>query len=219
MRTTSWSTASGLRHDRARTPAEIAAIRRRYLLMATSAAGVDIAFTLVFIVPDRRLELRAALAGRRLILLLGAVNYLSRRRRLFAPIERYLKGEASFEDTQRRITQLPLLTAQPVAILMLVLTLFRLGSTYFFTRSGHHRRAAADHRPGHHALHRPAGLLFHLHLLRHQRLPRRPLHLHLPSLRPQSRALLRQLQRQADRRPGGDLDRAHGGDHRRPLLL
>jgi len=63
------------------------------------------------------------------------VNYLLSSR-LFAPIERYLKGEASFEDTQRRITQLPLLTARYVAVLDLVLTIFRLSYTYLFTDPG-----------------------------------------------------------------------------------
>ena len=66
------------------------------------------------------------------VVLLGFVNWLLASRR-FAPIERYLRGETSFEDTQRRITQLPFLTAQTVAILDLVLTAFRLTATYLFT--------------------------------------------------------------------------------------
>src|SRR5262249_48640281 len=67
-----------------------------------------------------------------IILLLGLVNWFVARR-LFAPIERYLRGEARFEDTQRRLTQLPILTARTVAILSLALTIFRLTATYFFT--------------------------------------------------------------------------------------
>ena len=56
--------------------------------------------------------------------------------RLFAPIQLYLDGKATFEQAQRRITQLPLLTARAVAILELLVTLFRLGSTYFLTDPG-----------------------------------------------------------------------------------
>jgi class 3 adenylate cyclase len=113
------------------TPAEIAAIRRRYLLMATSAAAVDVAFALVFIGLYDAWSFAPRSLGVSLVLLLGVNYFVSSRR--FAPIERYLKGAASFEDTQRRITQLPLLTARYVAILVLIATLFRLGSTYFLT--------------------------------------------------------------------------------------
>src|SRR6266542_2456488 len=111
------------------TPAEIAAIRRRYLLMAVSAAGVDIAFNLVFVALNGAWSFAPRSVGAGL-LLLGAAN-LVLSTRLFAPIERYLKSETSFEDTQRRITQLPLLTARYVAILELAVTIFRLGSSYF----------------------------------------------------------------------------------------
>src|SRR6266508_6577032 len=113
----------------AATPAEIAAIRRRYLLMAVSAAGVDIAFNLVFVALNGAWSFAPRSVGAGL-LLLGAIK-LVLCMRLFAPIERYLKSETSFEDTQRRITQLPLLTARYVAILELAVTIFRLGSSYF----------------------------------------------------------------------------------------
>jgi class 3 adenylate cyclase len=116
------------------TPCEIATIRRRYLLLTVSAAAVDIAFNLVFIVMNGAWSFAPRSLGAGLILL-GGVNYLLSSR-LFAPIERYLKGEASFEDTQRRITQLPLLTARYVAVLDLVLTIFRLSYTYLFTDPG-----------------------------------------------------------------------------------
>ncbi|HZX88163.1 MAG TPA: adenylate/guanylate cyclase domain-containing protein [Reyranella sp.] len=113
------------------TPTEIAAIRRRYLLMATSVVVIDIASALVFFVLYDAWSFAPRSLGGGLVLLLGANYVISSR--LFAPIERYLKGATSFEDTQRRITQLPLLTARSVAILILILTLLRLGSTYFFT--------------------------------------------------------------------------------------
>ena len=113
---------------------DIGALRRRYLLMATSALPVDIAFTLVFIVMTGAWSFAPRSLGAAIILL-GGVNYLLARR-LFAPIERYLKGEAKFEDIQRRLTQLPILTAQRVGVLMLVLTVFRLTATYVFTDPG-----------------------------------------------------------------------------------
>jgi class 3 adenylate cyclase len=110
------------------TPAAIAALRRRYLLMATSCAAVDVAFSLVFIVIVGTWSYAPYSLGAGVVLL-GGVNYLVSSR-LFAPIDRFLRGRASFEDTQRRITQLPLLTARSVAILDLVLQIFRLGSTF-----------------------------------------------------------------------------------------
>ncbi len=113
---------------------DISMLRRRYLLMATSALPVDIAFTLVFIVMTGAWSFAPRSLGAAIILL-GGVNYLLARR-LFAPIERYLKGEATFEDIQRRLTQLPILTAQRVGVLMLVLTVFRLTATYVFTDPG-----------------------------------------------------------------------------------
>jgi class 3 adenylate cyclase len=112
-------------------PAEIAAIRRRYLLMAVSAAGVDIAFNLVFVALQGAWSFAPRSVGISVVLLLG-VNYFIAIRQ-FAPIQRYLDGKATFEQAQRRLTQLPLRTAQVVGILELLVTLFRLGSTYFLT--------------------------------------------------------------------------------------
>ena len=112
-------------------PSDIAAIRRRYLLMTVSAAGVDIAFNLVFVALAGAWSFAPRSIGISLVLLLG-VNYLVARRQ-FEPIQLYLDGKATFEQVQRRITQLPLRTAQVVGILELLVTLSRLGSTYFFT--------------------------------------------------------------------------------------
>lgn len=110
---------------------EIATLRRRYLLMATSALPLDIAFTLVFIVMTGAWSFAPRSLGASVVLL-GIVNYLLASR-LFAPIDRYLKGEATFGDIQRRLTQLPILTAQRVGALMLLLTIFRLTATYILT--------------------------------------------------------------------------------------
>ncbi len=85
------------------------------------------------------MELRRAFAGSRSSPA-GRRDYFLASR-LFAPILSFLEGRTSFEDTQRRITQLPLLTAQNVLILMAILTVFRLGSSYFLNDP------AASHMP------------------------------------------------------------------------
>ncbi|WP_395712167.1 adenylate/guanylate cyclase domain-containing protein [Reyranella sp.] len=102
----------------------VAAIRRRYLLMATSCAGIDVAFSLVFYALNGVWSSAPRSIGTGLLVFLGVNYFLSSR--LFAPIERYLAGNARFEETQRRITQLPILTARNVAILAAVLIVFRL---------------------------------------------------------------------------------------------
>ena len=116
------------------TPAAIAAIRRRYLLMAASAAAVDIAFSLVFIGMAGAWDFAPRSLGAGLILL-GGANWLIARH-LFEPIHRFLQGRASFEDVQRRITQLPVLTARAVGLLAFVLTVFRVIATAIFSDAG-----------------------------------------------------------------------------------
>ena len=65
-------------------------MRRRYLLMALSAAPVDVAFTLVFIVINGAWSFAPRSLGMSIVLLVG-VNYLLSSRR-FAPIERFLRA-------------------------------------------------------------------------------------------------------------------------------
>ncbi len=110
------------------TAAEIAAIRRRYFWMAMSIAPLDVAVALVFIVVNNAWGFapRSLAAG---LFLMGFVQYLLCRR-LFEPIQRYLDGEVGFDETQRRLTQLPLLTARNVAILEVILTVFRQSTEY-----------------------------------------------------------------------------------------
>jgi class 3 adenylate cyclase len=115
----------------AATPQQIANLRRRYLLMAASPAGIDLVFTLVFLVLTDAWSFAPRSIGAGLFLLLGVNLFLSWRR--YQPIQRFLEGRASFEDTQRRLTQLPILTAQHMALLVLALTLFRLTYTWVFT--------------------------------------------------------------------------------------
>lgn len=111
------------------TPAEIAAISRRYFWMATSVFFLDLAIMLIFtLVAGAWFNfLRATAVG---ALLLVGVNLIATHR-LFQPVRRYLDGEIPYEDVQRRLTQLPLLTAQRVFLLALVTWAFRLSSTWW----------------------------------------------------------------------------------------
>ncbi len=115
------------------TPAEIAAVRRRYLLMAVSVTLVDIVFNTIFIAITNAWSFAPRSFAFSLILYLG-VNYLASIR-LFAPIQAFLDGKAPFEAAQQRLTQLPLRTANLVAVLALAVTLLRLGYTYFFSEA------------------------------------------------------------------------------------
>jgi class 3 adenylate cyclase len=102
---------------------EIAAIRRRYLWMATSVFFLDLGISLVFTAATNSWPNLPRSEGIGVLLLLGA-NWLIARW-LFEPIRRYLGGEIPFEDIQRRLTQLPLRTAQCVAVLAFIVTAFK----------------------------------------------------------------------------------------------
>jgi class 3 adenylate cyclase len=118
----------------AATPAEIAAIRRGYLLIAISAAAIDLVFSLVFLGLSGAWAFAPRSLGFGIVIMLGA-NYLLARH-LFEPIRRYLIGKASFDDVQRRITQLPLLTARNVGILAATVTVLRLAASYLLGDPG-----------------------------------------------------------------------------------
>jgi class 3 adenylate cyclase len=105
------------------TPAEIAAMRRRYLWMAVSIAFLDLAITLIFTTASGSWNNLWRSAGVGAVLLLGA-NWLIAQR-LFEPIRHFLAGEIPFEEVQRRLTQLPLLTARYVGLLTIVVIAFR----------------------------------------------------------------------------------------------
>jgi class 3 adenylate cyclase len=107
---------------------EIASIRRGYLAVATSSAAIDFAAGLIFVGLTGAWSFAPVSLGLGLLLQGGVVFLVARR--LFAPIQRFLDGDAGFEETQRRITQLPLLTARAVGAMSLLLTLFRLTSSY-----------------------------------------------------------------------------------------
>ena len=109
--------------------AEIAEIRRRYLWMATSICFIDLAVTLIFeAVNDSWMNLLRT-DGLGVLLLLGA-NWLIARR-LFEPIRRYLAGAIPFEDVERRLTQLPLQTAQWVGLFALLVNAFRYSTPWW----------------------------------------------------------------------------------------
>lgn len=104
-------------------PAEVAQLRRRYLWMATSILFLDLGITLIFSASSGSWNNLWRSAGMG-VLLLGIANWLIARR-MFEPVRRYLLGEVTFEDIQRRLTQLPLLTARTVGLLTIVLIGFR----------------------------------------------------------------------------------------------
>jgi class 3 adenylate cyclase len=102
---------------------EIAALRRRYLWMAVSIFVFDTAISVIFRLVNGGWETLWTSVVPGVALLLVANGWLARR--LFEPVDRFLKGEASFEAIERRLTQLPLLTAQWVAIFAFLLYAWR----------------------------------------------------------------------------------------------
>ena len=105
------------------TTAEIAVLRRRYLWTATSIFFLDIAISLIFRLVNGAWDALWMSVAPSVVLLLGG-NWLLARWQ-FEPIHRFLKGEATFESAERRLTQLPLVTARWVLIFALVVHAFR----------------------------------------------------------------------------------------------
>jgi class 3 adenylate cyclase len=105
------------------TAGEIAALRRRYLWMAVSISFIDVGISLIFRLVNGGWETLWLSAGPGVVLLLG-VNWLLARH-WFEPIYRFLKGEATFQSAERRLTQLPLVTARWVAIFAFFVYAFR----------------------------------------------------------------------------------------------
>ncbi len=115
------------------TPAEIAAIRRRYLWMATSVFFLDLVITVIFMTASGTWSNAWRSVGIALVLLL-VINWLVARH-LFEPIRGYLEGRLPFESIQRRLTQLPLLTAQATAVLTFGVWAFRFVVPFVFSDS------------------------------------------------------------------------------------
>jgi class 3 adenylate cyclase len=97
--------------------------------MATSIFFLDLAITVIFTAVAGSWPNLWRSGGIGVVLLLG-VNWLLARW-LFEPIRHYLEGRTSFESVERRLTQLPLLTARGVAILAFVVAAFRLSTPYW----------------------------------------------------------------------------------------
>ena len=106
------------------TAAEIANLRRRYLYMATSIFFLDLAITLLFSFLSGAWANAWRTIGAGVILLLAFNWTISSR--LFAPIQDYLQGKVPFDSIQRRLTQLPILSAARVGIMAFVVWSFRL---------------------------------------------------------------------------------------------
>jgi len=104
-------------------PEEIAGLRRRYLWMAVSIFFIDLIITLIFSATAGSWNNLWRSEGIAVLLLLGG-NWLIARY-LFEPIRQFLVGELPFDLIQRRLTQLPLLTARYVGLLAIIIVVFR----------------------------------------------------------------------------------------------
>jgi class 3 adenylate cyclase len=108
---------------------EAAAMRRRYIQMATSVFLLDLAITVGFNLVSGSWANAWRTFGIGVIFLL-TVNWTAARW-LFRPIDDYLGGRLPFAAIQRRLTQLPLLTARTVGLLALVVWGFRLSLAWW----------------------------------------------------------------------------------------
>ncbi len=113
------------------TTAEIAMLRRRYLLMATSIFVLDLSITLLFSFLSGAWGNAWRTMGAGLILLLAFNWTISSR--LFAPIQDFLHGRVAFDSIQRRLTQLPLLSAARVGSMAFLAWTFRLSLPWWST--------------------------------------------------------------------------------------
>jgi len=92
--------------------------------MATSIFFLDLAIIFIFMVMSGAWGNAWRTVGAGVVLLLGLNWMISRR--LFQPIQDYLEGRVPFDAIQRRLTQLPLLSATRIGIIALVAWSFRL---------------------------------------------------------------------------------------------
>ena len=106
------------------TAADALRLRRRYMLMALSIFVLDLAIIIGFSFVSGTWSNLWRTVGMGVVFLL-IVNWAVAGW-LFRPIDDYLHGRLPFDAIQRRLTQLPLLTARTVAIFSLVIWSFRL---------------------------------------------------------------------------------------------
>lgn len=111
------------------TAVEIGDLRRRYLFMATSIFVLDLAITVTYSLLSDAWENAWRTIGAGVILLLAFNWTISSR--LFAPILDYLEGRTSFDSIQRRLTQLPILSAAWVGIMAFIVWSFRLSTPWW----------------------------------------------------------------------------------------
>ena len=104
--------------------ADASRMRRRYLQTAISIFVLDLAIMVGFSLASGAWSNTWRTIGMGVIFLL-AVNWTVSHW-LFRPIDDYLAGRLPFAAIQRRLTQLPLLTARAVGLLTLVIWSFRL---------------------------------------------------------------------------------------------
>ncbi|MBS0537687.1 MAG: adenylate/guanylate cyclase domain-containing protein [Proteobacteria bacterium] len=109
--------------------AEARTLQRRYMLTATSIFVLDLGITVLFMVVSGAWSNAWRTVGMGLVFLL-VVNWTVARR-LFRPIADHLAGRLPYAAIQRRLTQLPLLTAQAVAVLTFVVWAFRLSMPWW----------------------------------------------------------------------------------------
>jgi class 3 adenylate cyclase len=115
------------------TASEVAALRRHYLWMVTSVAFLSLTINVIFAATTDAWSNLWRPASSTILLLAGA-NWLIARR-LFEPIRRFLVGETTFDDIQRRLTQLPLLSARYVGLLALVVVAFQTSTPWWIAAS------------------------------------------------------------------------------------
>jgi len=109
--------------------ADAARMRGRYIRMATCVFALDLAIMVGF----NLMSGSWANAWRTIgigVIFLVVVNWAVARW-LFKPIDDYLHGRLPFAAIQRRLTQLPLLTARVVGLLTLVIWAFRLSQAWW----------------------------------------------------------------------------------------
>ena len=197
------------------TPAQIAAIRRRYLWMATSVFWLDL---------DHRADLQRRVRLARSNVWRSAISSVAMvaiiffvARWLFEPVRLFLEGKASFESAQRRLTQLPLLTARILLPLALLAVAFRYAIPFWAPEAaGRLRATLADAIAT--ALVLAVFYFTYTYFVVSDYLAR----LCDFIFRHYGRNLepvLRQLPAEADRGAAGDLDRAARRHPGRPLLL
>lgn len=116
------------------TAADSRNLRRRYMRNALSVFVLDLAIMIGFCFVSGAWSNLWRTLGAGLIFLLAANWAVSRW--LFRPIDDYLNGRLPFSAIQRRLTQLPLLTARTIGVFSLIIWTFRLSLGWWVGDAG-----------------------------------------------------------------------------------